>query len=123
MSLLLLWLGGILGALWRFYITRLSQRLNPSVFPWGTFLINFSGSTLLGLLTGLLASHTTWPTAQLGIFLGAGFCGAYTTFSTFAFETVELWQRGARWTALLNAVGQPLVGLLGAWVGLSLGSS
>lgn len=122
MSLLLLWLGGILGALCRFAISRLSQRLNPGKFPWGTLLINVSGSGLLGLLMGLVASHPTWPTAALGIFFGTGFCGAYTTFSTFALETTELWHQGCRRATYLNALGQPLLGGLSAWLGLHMGS-
>ncbi len=122
MSVLLLWLGGIGGALCRFHANRLIRRLTQRAFPWGTLLINVTGSALLGLLMGLLAKHTAWPTTSLGIFFGTGFCGAYTTFSTFALETVELWQRGARRIALVNALGQPLMGGLAAWLGLSLGS-
>lgn len=122
MSLLLLWLGGIGGALCRFHVNRLIRRVTQNIFPWGTFLINVIGSALLGLLMGLLAKHTTWPTTSLGVLFGTGFCGAYTTFSTFALETVELWQRGARRATLLNAFGQPLIGGLAAWLGLYLGT-
>ncbi|PLS78584.1 MAG: fluoride efflux transporter CrcB [Chloroflexi bacterium] len=123
MSIVLLWIGGILGALCRFHANRLLRGQTQSAFPWGTLLINVTGSALLGLLMGLLAKHATWPTTQLGIFFGTGFCGAYTTFSTFALETVELWQRGARRATLLNALGQPLVGGLAAWLGLHFGAS
>jgi fluoride exporter len=62
-------------------------------FPWGTLVINASGSLLLGVLTGLVLYHAFPKTPK--VILGTGFCGAYTTFSTFAYETVGLAEDGA----------------------------
>jgi fluoride exporter len=73
------------------------------VFPWGTFLINVSGSLALGFLTGLALYHGFPDTPK--VVLGAGFCGAFTTFSTYTFETVRLVEEGAINEAFRNALG------------------
>ena len=85
--------GGILGALLRYLLSRwIDKRQSFLSFPLATFIINFSGSFLLGWLTQSAAA--LWP--QLGsapmLLLGTGLCGAYTTFSTFTYETVMLIQ-------------------------------
>ena len=73
------------------------------VFPWGTFIVNATGSLLLGLLTGVALHHGFPETPR--IVLGTGFCGAYTTFSTFTFETVRLAEQSASNVAARNALG------------------
>lgn len=122
MSVVLLAIGGGAGALARYHLARYVQRRTGGRFPLGTWLINLSGSLLLGLLVGLLLRHPAWPGAALRLLLGTGFCGAYTTFSSFAFETSQLWRGGGRRAALLNLLSQPLLGGLVAWLGLWLGS-
>jgi len=87
-------------------------------FPWGTLVINASGSLLLGVLTGLALYHAFPKTPK--VILGTGFCGAYTTFSTFTFETVGLAEEGATIPALLNAAGMLVVGAACAALGLAL---
>jgi CrcB protein len=87
-------------------------------FPWGTLVINATGSLLLGVLTGLVLYHAFPKTSR--VILGTGFCGAYTTFSTFAFETVGLAEEGATGPALLNAAGTLVVGAACAALGLAL---
>ena len=87
-------------------------------FPWGTLVINASGSLLLGVLTGLALYHAFPKTPK--VILGTGFCGAYTTFSTFTFETVGLAEEGATGPALLNAAGTLVVGAACAAFGLAL---
>jgi CrcB protein len=72
-------------------------------FPWGTFVVNVSGSFALGVLTGLALYHA-FP-EEPRIVLGAGFCGAYTTFSTFGLETVRLLEQDAPAAACRNALG------------------
>ncbi|MGI9080331.1 MAG: fluoride efflux transporter CrcB [Acidimicrobiales bacterium] len=72
-------------------------------FPWGTFVVNVSGSLLLGVLSGLALYHAFPKTPK--VVLGTGFCGAYTTFSTFSFETVRLLEEGDLNEALRNALG------------------
>jgi CrcB protein len=90
-------------------------------FPWGTMAVNISGSLALGLLVGWVLTQGLPPALRL--VLGTGFLGAYTTFSTWMFETLRLLERGERSLALLNVVGSWLAGTaaaaLGLWGGLS----
>ena len=112
-------LGGFVGAPSRYLIDRAVNNRVESDLPWGTFLVNISGSFVLGLLTGLsLSNHLSSVAKAL---LGTGFCGAYTTFSTFTFETVRLIEVGQYLEATLNAVVSLVVGLVGASVGLAIG--
>jgi len=88
-------------------------------FPLGTFLINISGSFLIGvlmtLLTGRLHPHPNWR-----LFLVVGILGGYTTFSSFEYEAYQALRDGARWMGLLYVAGSVLIGYLGVWVGASL---
>jgi len=112
-------LGGLLGAPARLLTDRLVSRRVRAAFPAGTFAINASGALLLGLLAGL---HTNDQVSR-GVFLvfGTGFCGAYTTFSTFCYETVDLFASRRLGRGLVNLVGSLTLGLLAAAAGLALG--
>lgn len=88
--------------------------------PWGTLMVNVSGSLLLGLLVGLVGTGTLAPGALAVV--GTGLCGGYTTFSTWCYETVVLLERRAYAPAALNVVGSLLLGLAAAALGLVLGS-
>lgn len=112
-------LGGFVGAPARFRVDRFVADRIETDFPLGTFLINLSGSLLLGLLTGLdLTGHLPRLAKAL---LAIGFCGAYTTFSTWSFETVRLIEEGELLQAFLNAFLSLLLGLAAAGAGLALG--
>jgi len=87
-------------------------------FPWGTFAINASGSLVLGVLTGLALYHGFPKTSK--VILGTGFCGAYTTFSTFTFESVRLVEEGAIGTAVRNVLGTLVVCAGAAALGLAI---
>jgi CrcB protein len=87
-------------------------------FPWGTLLVNVSGSFALGVLTGLALYHAFPKTPK--VVLGTGFCGAYTTFSTFTFETVRLVEEGDAWDALRNAAGTLVTCAGAAAIGIAL---
>jgi fluoride exporter len=87
-------------------------------FPWGTLAINASGSLLLGVLTGLALYHGFPKTSK--VILGTGFCGAYTTFSTFTFESVRLVEEGAVGEAVRNVAGTLVVCAAAAALGLAI---
>ena len=119
---LTIWIGlvlaGSIGAPTRFLLDAFVQDRTSGVFPWGTFAINMSGSLLLGFLTGLALYHAFPATPR--IVIGTGFCGAYTTFSTWTFETMRLLEEGAVREASLNAGMSLLVGMAAAGTGLAL---
>jgi CrcB protein len=100
-------------------LDRAVTRRVESDLPWGTFLVNLSGSFVLGLLTGLAISNHLSPLAKA--LLGTGFCGAYSTFSTFTFETVRLLEVGQLLEAAMNVVAGVAVGFVGAVAGLAIG--
>ncbi len=87
-------------------------------FPWGTFVVNASGSLVFGVLTGVALYHAFPHTPK--VILGTGFCGSYTTFSTFSFETVRLVEEGAVGQAMRNALGSLIVCAGAAALGLAL---
>jgi CrcB protein len=111
---LLVALGAALGAPVRYLTDRVIQARHDSVFPWGTLAVNVAGSLILGLLIGLAAGSAVMA-------VGAGFCGALTTYSTFGYETLQLSRDGARLYAAANAVASVLAGLGAAGCGVALG--
>jgi fluoride exporter len=117
-----IWVGlfaaGAVGAPCRYLLDGVIQDRTSGAFPWGTFVINMTGSLLLGLITGAALYHA-FPTTPK-VILGTGFCGAYTTFSTWTFETIRLLEEGARREALLNALLSLVVGAAAAGLGLVL---
>jgi len=90
-------------------------------FPWATLVVNVTGSFVLGLLTGLALYHG-FPRGSL-LVLGTGFCGAYTTFSTFAVDTVGLAEEGMTGGAVLNALGTLGAALAAAALGLAVAAA
>ena len=106
------------GAVARAVVDRLVSDAVRRDFPWGTIVINVSGSFVLGFLTGLGLYHAFPADARL--VLGTGFCGAYTTFSTFSFETVRLIEAGRGRAALGNVAISTGVAVLAAAAGLAL---
>ena len=106
------------GAVARFLLDRAVVDRTRGVFPWGTLVINVTGSLLLGLITGLALHHGLSKSAK--IVLGTGFCGAYTTFSTFSFETVRLIEEGALTEAFRNVAATTVACGAAAALGLAL---
>lgn len=102
--------GGAIGALCRHYLAGAVQR---EAFPLGTFTVNVIGSFVLGLLT------FAGVTGDAALLIGVGACGSFTTFSSFAVETVRLWEDGFVALAVLNAVGNLACALAG--IGLAWG--
>lgn len=109
---------GAIGAPVRYLVDGAIGDRTSGAFPWGTFVVNITGSLLLGFLTGLALYHGFPDTPR--VVLGTGFCGAYTTFSTHTFETVRLLEDGAHGPALRNALGTLVAGAVAAAAGLAL---
>ncbi|GAB2849651.1 fluoride efflux transporter CrcB [Actinoallomurus bryophytorum] len=117
MTVILVFLGGTIGAPARYLLDRAVQRRHESVFPWGTLTVNLIGCLVLGVLTGASQSLPK----DLVVFAGTGFCGALTTFSTFGFETTRLLEEGSLLEAGLNALGSLVLGVLAAALGYAAG--
>jgi CrcB protein len=110
---------GALGALARFSVHTVVQSRTASKFPYGTVVVNLTGSFVLGLLVGLVTYQGL--DADVRTIVGTGFIGAYTTFSSFSYETLGLADEGAHVDALVNALGSVVLGLLTATAGFALG--
>ena len=107
------------GALLRYLVDRTVMQRIRAQWPVGTFVINVSGSLLLGLMVGLSAHHGL-STTTLDI-VGAGFAGGFTTLSTWAWESIALAETGEWLAAFVNVAGSVALGLLAAAAGLGLG--
>ncbi len=119
MTPVLVSLAGSLGAASRFVLDgHIRAKYNHS-FPWATFIINVTGSFLLGLLSGLLLKYK--GLASIDAIVGIGFCGGYTTFSTASFETVRLLERRKYTAAIGNAFGGLLVTVAATALGIVAG--
>ena len=112
--------GGFVGALCRFGVAAASARLFGTRFPFGTLLINLSGSFVLGwFLARVARGWEVSPAVQLAVTVG--FLGAYTTFSTFAYESDALTRAGATGKAALYVVASVALGLLAVRIGIAAG--
>lgn len=109
--------GAAVGAPARYLVDRAVQARHDSVFPWGTFTVNVTGTFLLGLLIAVSA-HLP---AQVAALVGTGFCGALTTYSTFTYETLRLQEDRARFYAAANVIASIIAGAGAATLGTSLG--
>lgn len=111
-------IAGAIGAPARYFVDEWVKERAPGAFPWGTVVINVVGSLLLGAVTGLALYHGLGPIPKAAI--GVGFCGAFTTFSTFSYETIRLVETGSVGAAIGNVAGSILAGLAAAAIGLAL---
>ena len=108
--------GGAAGSLVRYVAGSALQTRFGGKFPLGTFVINATGSFLIGLLMTLLTER--WhPYPNLRPLLVIGFLGGYTTFSSFEWETYSLMRGGGYWLGAFNAVASVLLGYLAVWLG------
>ncbi len=115
-----LMIAGAAGAVLRYLVDRYVQGKVESDFPYGTVVINVTGSLVLGFLTGSALHHglsAPWVTV-----LGTGLCGAYTTFSTFTYDTFRLLGGDATTGAAANVLVSVVAGLGAAMAGLALGT-
>jgi CrcB protein len=110
--------GGAAGAVSRFYLSQAVQQRMGS-FPWGTLLINITGSLLLGFLMRY-ALATPALSVEVRLMLTTGFCGGYTTFSSYSYETAVLIEEGQFGRAAVYAISSVLVALFAIFVGFML---
>jgi fluoride exporter len=120
-TVLLVLVGGAIGAPLRYLSDLFVQSRHDSVFPWGTFAVNVVGSLVLGATAGAVAA-ADGPAWVLTL-VGTGFCGALTTFSTFGFETVRLVDDGSVLEAALNVGASLVVGMAACVAGWSLAAA
>lgn len=119
-SVLMIALGGALGAVSRYGLSQLAINLFGKGFPFGTLIANFVGSLLMGLLFALIETESLSPHIKVAV--GVGFLGAFTTFSTFSLDTVLMIQAGDLQKAILNILFNLGLCLIAVFIGLWLGS-
>jgi fluoride exporter len=112
---LLVAVAGALGSACRYVVDHVVTARTSSVVPWGTTLVNVSGSLVAGAVAGL-ASGRLLP-ADVSLVLSGGFLGAYTTFSTAMYETLRLWEEGARLAAVTYLLAPLLLAVAAATLG------
>jgi CrcB protein len=121
MTVLALSIAGAAGAVARFLLDGAVRALSDAEFPYGTALVNVTGSLVMGLIVGLVLFRGA--PSELGTIAGTGFCGGYTTFSTASFETIRLAEQGYLRAALVNALATLALCTAAAGAGLALMSA
>jgi CrcB protein len=116
-SLLLVGSGGFLGSISRYLVSKFMQSTFPSAFPYGTFAVNIAGCFLIGLIYGI-SEKSSLITSEWRLFLAVGFCGGFTTFSTFASENLALLRDGEFFNFFLYAGLSVLLGLAATFLGV-----
>jgi CrcB protein len=115
--ILLVGAGGFVGSVARFLSQQAIARIYPSSFPWGTMLVNIAGCFIIGLVYGL-GEKGNILSPEMRLLLATGFCGGFTTFSSFAYDNVGLLRDGELLYAFLYIAVSVLIGLLAAYLGV-----
>jgi CrcB protein len=119
MNYLLVFVGGGLGSTLRYLVNIVCPRLLGTAFPYHTFIINITGSTVMGLIAGYLAFRGE-TAASWRLFLMTGILGGYTTFSAFSLDAAMLYERGEIGLALFYVLGSVVLSIAGLFAGLAL---
>lgn len=119
-KLMLIGLAGAFGAVARYGLGGLVQRFTGVTFPWGTFVVNILGAFLFGLIWSLVEQRLV-ISVETRVIILSGFLGAFTTFSSFMFETSSLIGEAQWGLAVLNVGGQIVLGLAAMFLGLAIG--
>jgi len=120
-KMLLVMLGGALGTYLRYALaTWFNRQPWGQVFPYGTLFINVTGSFILAVVAVIILERLPPEHQNWYLLIGTGFCGGYTTFSTFEWETFKLVRDGSWWYALANVLGSVLAGFVGVLLGVLL---
>ncbi len=117
---LMVGLGGALGSILRFWVSGYVIERMGMRFPYGTFIVNCTGSFLIGLVFTLVAERTHWD-PNWRYLIPIGFIGGYTTFSAFELETFRSFQDGKLLIAALNVVLSVVIGFVSVWLGVITG--
>ena len=116
-AIIYIFLGGGLGSVLRFLVSNFTQKfINYKGFPFGTFTVNIIGCFLIGLLSAYFLKVDNY----LKFLLITGFCGGFTTFSTFSAENFSLWQNGSYFTLILYVLASVTIGLFAVFAGFQV---
>ena len=118
-NILLIGLGGGIGSIARYFCQKWIAENTQHPFPWGTFVVNIAGCFLIGIIY-TIAERTTVLAPQIRLLLITGFCGGFTTFSTFAFENMSLLRNGDMTYMLLYTLASVVLGIAAVFAGIGL---
>ncbi len=113
-NILLVAIGGAIGSVCRYLLSG----INVASWPWGTFAVNILGSLFIGLLVGLISKGIVSP--EIKLLLVTGFCGGFTTFSTFANESFSMMKAGDALQMALYLAASVVIGILAVWLGMNV---
>ena len=113
-NILLVAIGGAIGSVCRYLLSG----INVASWPWGTFAVNILGSLFIGLLVGLVSKGIVSP--EIKLLLVTGFCGGFTTFSTFANESFSMMKSGDALQMALYLGTSVVIGIMAVWLGMNV---
>nr|WP_319570706.1 fluoride efflux transporter CrcB [uncultured Draconibacterium sp.] len=118
-TILLVGSGGFIGSVLRYLVQLFVEKGMSTTFPWGTFVANIAGSFIIGVVFAL-AQKGNFLNAEWRMFLAVGFCGGFTTFSSFAYNNLTMLKEQTYGQFFLNVGGSLFFGLLAVYLGMIL---